>query len=152
MFYCGLLNRKFCHKLDNANIKKFNFCRYFSYTGWAKKKNSYKTEIFLLLGKIVKKKIITGISIINSITRNKKPFYGELMLFFFKKLENKSKDLISICSNVDVSGCFDFFLSCFISLFTQNVFVLKTRTDSIKNLKLYKKRIKVLINLNHKSF
>ena len=116
MFYCGLLNRKFCHKLDNANIKKFNFCRYFSYTGWAKKKN-YKTEIFLLLGKIVKKKIITGISIINSITRNKKPFYGELMTFYFKKLENKRKDLISICSNVDVNGCFDFFIF-FISLST----------------------------------
>ena len=100
----------------------------------------------------MKKLIITDISIINSIIRDKKPFYGELMLFFFKKLKNKGKDLISICSNVDVNGCFDFFLPCFISLFTQNVFVLKTRTGSMKNLKLYKKRIKVRINLNHKPF
>ena len=30
------------------------------------------------------------------------------MLFYFKKLENKGKDLISICSNVDVNDCFDF--------------------------------------------
>ena len=31
------------------------------------KKNAYKTKTFLLFGKIVKKLIITGISIINSI-------------------------------------------------------------------------------------
>ena len=36
------------------------------YTGWAKK-NAYKTETFLLFGKIGKKLIIAGISIINSI-------------------------------------------------------------------------------------
>ena len=48
-------------------------------------KNAYKTETFLLFGKIVKKLIITGISIINSLSRNKKQFYGELMVFFFKK-------------------------------------------------------------------
>ena len=36
-------------------------------TGWDKNKNAYKTETFLLSGKIVKKLIITGISIINSI-------------------------------------------------------------------------------------
>ena len=53
-------------------------------------KNAYETET-LLFGKIVKKLIITGISIINSITRNEKPFYGELMTFYFKKLEKKGK-------------------------------------------------------------
>ena len=52
-------------------------------------KNAYETET-LLFGKIVKKLIITGISIINSITRNEKPFYGEL-IFYFKKLEKKGK-------------------------------------------------------------
>ena len=36
-------------------------------TGWDKNKNAYKTETFLLSGKIVKKLIITGISIINFI-------------------------------------------------------------------------------------
>ena len=36
-------------------------------TGWDKNKNAYKTETFLLSGKIVKMLIITGISIINSI-------------------------------------------------------------------------------------
>ena len=36
------------------------------YAGWAKK-NAQKTETFLLFGKIVKKLIITGISIISSI-------------------------------------------------------------------------------------
>ena len=61
------------------------------------------------------------------------------MVFFFEKLENKGEDLISICSN-DVNGCFDFFKSFFISLCAQNIFILKTRTDSIKNLKLYKKK------------
>ena len=85
------------------------------------------------------------------MSRNEKPFYGELKVFFFKKLENKGKGIISICSNFDVDDCFDF--SFFISLCPQNVFLLKITTDSIKNLKLYKKkRIKVLINLNHKSF
>ena len=85
------------------------------------------------------------------LARNEKTFYGEVMVFFFKKLENKGKDLISICSNVDVNGCFDFFYLFFNRFCTQNVFVLLTKTDSIKNLKLYKKRMKVLINLNHKS-
>ena len=82
-------------------------------------KNAYETETFLLFGKIVKKLIITGISIINSITRNEKPFYGELMTFYFKKLENKRKDLISICSNVDVNGCFDFFKSFYQFVYTK---------------------------------
>ena len=49
--------------------------------------------------------------------------------------------LISICSNVDVSGCFDFFIF-FISYCIQNVFVLKTRTGSIKNLNCRKREPK----------
>ena len=67
------------------------------------------------------------------LSRNEKTFCGEVMVFFFKKLKNKGKDLICICSNVDVNGCFDFFYLFFNSLCTQNVFVLLTRTDSIKN-------------------
>ena len=80
----------------------------FQSTRWTKK-SAYKTGSFLLFSKIVKKLIITGISIIILLSRNEKPFYGELIVFFFKKLKNKGKDLISICSNVDVNGCFDFF-------------------------------------------
>ena len=65
--------------------------------GPKKKKKQHKTGSFLLFGKIVKKLIIIGASIINSITSNEKPFYGELKVFFFKKLENKGKGIIPIC-------------------------------------------------------
>ena len=47
------------------------------------------------------------------------------MVFFFKKLENKGKDLISICSYVDVNGYFDFFI-----FFNQFVY---TERSGVKN-------------------
>ena len=59
-------------------------------------------------------------------------------MFFFKKLENKGKGIISICSNFDVNGCFDFF-TFFNSLCSQNVFMSEITTGIIKNLKLDKK-------------
>ena len=75
--------------------------------GQKKKKNAHKAET-LLFGKSVKKLIITSVSIINCYAM-RNHFYGKLKVFFFKKLENKGKGIISICSNFDVNGCFDIF-------------------------------------------
>ena len=47
------------------------------------------------------------------------------MVFFFKKLENKGKDLTSFCLYVDVNGYFDFFI-----FFYQFVY---TKRSGVKN-------------------
>ena len=79
------------------------------YIGWAKK--NHKTETFLLVGKIVKNLIITGISIMNSIIMRWETILWWAEGIFLQKLRKQRERYIFYLFKLDVNGCFDFFLS-----------------------------------------